>query len=150
MYQILIAEDESRIAAFLEKGLRRQGYHTQIAQNGRQAIQLAQNEKVDLLLLDLGLPDLEGWAVLEAIRTSPGATPTVIVVTARDDAEVEQRCQEFQVQGYLTKPFRFNDLLDRIHQRLAEASTGSPNAAAPVAAPTPETFSTSGFLRSPD
>ncbi|MCU0523197.1 MAG: response regulator [Elainella sp. Prado103] len=126
MYQILIAEDESRIAAFLEKGLRRQGYYTQVAQNGREALQITQTQGVDLLLLDLGLPDQDGWEVLAKIRAARGATPAVIVVTARDDDRDAIKRLELQVADYITKPFRFNDLLERIQHQLAERSIGQP------------------------
>ena len=83
MAAILIAEDEPRIAAFVEKGLRAAGYPTTVAGDGRTALEHASSGEFDLMVLDIGLPVLNGFAVLEALR-GQGSTLPVIILTARD------------------------------------------------------------------
>ena len=68
MTYILIVEDEPRLAQFIEKGLKKQGFTTLIATNGQDALCLTQNEKFDLVLLDLGLPVMDGWTFLQHLR----------------------------------------------------------------------------------
>jgi len=110
MCQILIAEDEARLASFIEKGLRRKGFTTAIAADGEQAIGLVQTQKFDLLLLDLGLPLLDGIAVLQELR-SRGEQFPIIIVTARTDEREKQAALKAGANEFITKPFRFNDLL---------------------------------------
>ncbi len=114
MSQILIVEDEPRIAAFLEKGLQKHGYETAVAIDGEEAIQMVQKDVFDLLLLDLGLPIKDGWTVLKELQQHDQPVPAVIILTARaDDADRSQSIR-LGAKDYLTKPFRFNDLLDRV------------------------------------
>jgi two-component system, OmpR family, copper resistance phosphate regulon response regulator CusR len=115
MFQILIVEDEPRIAAFLEKGLQKHGYQTTMATNGEEAIQLVQQRQFDLMLLDLGLPVKDGWAVLRELRQMDEQNvPEVIILTARADDSDFHTSLQLGAKDYLTKPFRFNDLLSRI------------------------------------
>jgi DNA-binding response OmpR family regulator len=116
---ILIAEDESRIAAFVEKGLRKNGFSTAIAVDGEQAVKLARSGDFDLLLLDLGLPVKDGWTVLTELREHRHEIP-VIIVTARDDIRDRMAGIESGADEYVTKPFRFTDLLARIRYYLPE------------------------------
>ena len=111
MSRILIAEDEPRIASFLEKGLRAHGYSTHVVDGGRLAAAMARDEDFDLLLLDLGLPDLDGFEALEQIRQRGDRLP-VVILTARSDATVAGF--ERGADDYVTKPFRFDELLARI------------------------------------
>ncbi|PSF34230.1 response regulator [Aphanothece hegewaldii CCALA 016] len=113
MSWILIVEDEARIAAFLEKGLRKNGYNTAIATDGEQALELSYRQNFDLLLLDLGLPIKDGWTVLQELRHQGKLMP-VIVVTARDDIDP----QSYPIQDYIIKPFRFQNLLEKIRKYL--------------------------------
>jgi DNA-binding response OmpR family regulator len=117
MSRILIVEDEARIAAFLEKGLRKQGFSTKVAEDGEQAVLLAQNNEFDLLVLDLGLPIKDGWTVLKELRDRGNHIPTIIL-TARDDVDDKRRGKQPSVQDYITKPFRFQDLVARIRHHL--------------------------------
>lgn len=110
MCQILIAEDEARLAAFIEKGLRKKGFTTTIAQDGLQAIELVQAQKIDLLLLDLGLPLIDGMTVLQKLR-GQGLQIPIIVVTARTDERERREALQAGANGFITKPFRFSDLL---------------------------------------
>ncbi|NJR60610.1 MAG: response regulator transcription factor [Cyanobacteria bacterium CRU_2_1] len=118
MSQILIAEDEVRIAAFIEKGLQRHGYSTVVAKDGIEAIEMLREDKFDLLLLDLGLPGKDGWVVLQELRTQISPDLDVIIVTARDDVADRVKGGQFGVQGHIIKPFKFNDLLERVKLRL--------------------------------
>ncbi|MCA1992115.1 MAG: response regulator [Coleofasciculus sp. S288] len=117
MNRILIAEDESRIASFIEKGLRKNGFATVIAEDGEQAVSMAETEDFDLLLLDIGLPSRDGWDVLKTLR-SQGKQLPIIIVSARD--EIRDKITGFKggANDYVTKPFQFKDLLARINTQL--------------------------------
>jgi DNA-binding response OmpR family regulator len=117
MHRILIAEDEVRIAAFIEKGLRKNGFSTVSVSNGNDVLATLESEDFDLLLLDLGLPGKDGWAVLRELRRSMQKLP-VIIVTARDGESDRRESLEQGANDYLAKPFRFNDLLYKVHQQL--------------------------------
>lgn len=114
MPQILIVEDEPRIAAFLEKGLQKHGYETAIATNGEEALQMVQQGIFDLLLLDLGLPLKDGWTVLRELQQTQDQIPEVIILTARADDRDYAQSIELGVRAYITKPFRFNELLGQV------------------------------------
>ncbi|MDJ0575862.1 MAG: response regulator [Xenococcaceae cyanobacterium MO_234.B1] len=113
MDRIIIAEDEERIAAFINKGLQKNGYHTAIAKDGEQALHLARSEEFDLLLLDLGLPIKDGWTVLAELEASSHDLATIIV-SAQDDPSTHLPRFRNRIIDYISKPFRFADLLERI------------------------------------
>jgi DNA-binding response OmpR family regulator len=117
MHRILIAEDEVRIAAFIEKGLRKNGFSTAIVSSGNDVLAKLEGEEFDLLLLDLGLPGKDGWTVLRELRRSMQKLP-VIIVTARDGESDRLESIEQGANDYLAKPFRFNDLLDKVNQQI--------------------------------
>jgi two-component system, OmpR family, copper resistance phosphate regulon response regulator CusR len=112
MSSILIAEDELRIAAFMQKGLQKNGFKTAIASNGEEALLMAQSDEFDLLLLDLGLPIKDGWTVLKNLR-SQGKQIPIIIVSALDLTN-----EVADVDDYITKPFRFQDLLMQVKLHL--------------------------------
>ena len=119
MGRILIVEDEARIASFLDKGLRAAGYTTTVVGDGETAVAAADDEAFDLVLLDLGLPDIDGHEVLRRIRADARQLP-VIILTAR--REVDQTVAGFDggADDYVTKPFRFDELLARVRARLRQ------------------------------
>jgi two-component system, OmpR family, copper resistance phosphate regulon response regulator CusR len=117
MNRILIVEDESRIAAFIEKGLQKNGFDTAIATDGEQALQMAESNDFDMLLLDLGLPIKDGWTVLQELRDRGKKIP-VIIVSARDDIEGKRTGLQNGAISYVTKPFRFNVLLQSVRVHL--------------------------------
>ena len=86
MSQILIVEDEDRISSFVAKGLRSAGYVPTVADNGRDGYQLAQTGDFELIVLDLGLPDQDGFTVLRRLRESKNSTP-VIILSARSSVD---------------------------------------------------------------
>jgi DNA-binding response OmpR family regulator len=112
MCQILIAEDEARLAAFIEKGLRKNGFSTAIAEDGQQALQMTEDGNFDLLLLDLGLPIKDGWSVMRELRQHGDPLP-IIVVTAVS-ADHRKAAIESGANDFITKPFRFSDLLAKV------------------------------------
>ncbi|WP_018157103.1 response regulator transcription factor [Demetria terragena] len=125
MTHILIAEDEERIGSFLEKGLRGAGYLTTTTDSGRTALLLARSDSFDLLVLDLGLPDLDGSQVLQRLRDE-GSTLPVIVLTARDSVQDTVASLEGGASDYMAKPFQFAELLARIRLRLQEVEVARP------------------------
>lgn len=121
MSHILIAEDDPRIVAFLEKGLRAKGFATTAASNGLEVLDLALEKQFDLLILDLGLPGQDGLQVLEDLRQH-GQTLPIIILTARDDIHDKVTGLESGANDYVTKPFRFEELLARVRVQLRSAS----------------------------
>jgi two-component system, OmpR family, copper resistance phosphate regulon response regulator CusR len=119
MTQILIAEDEPRIASFLEKGLRSNGFVTAVADSGTLAASLLRHGHFDLLILDLGLPGKDGHQVLQELRHRGDRMP-VIILTARDGVEDTVAGLDGGADDYVTKPFRFEELLARIRVRLRD------------------------------
>lgn len=117
MARILIAEDEPRIAEFLEKGLRSAGYSTVAVDDGRLASSLARDEDFDLLILDLGLPTMDGMEALSVIRKRGEKLP-VIILSARSEVASTVTGFETGADDYVTKPFRFEELLARVRVRL--------------------------------
>lgn len=120
MSRILIAEDEDRIASFVEKGLVAAGFSTVVVRTGTDALDYAITGGFDLLVLDIGLPGLDGYEVLRQLRADGSALP-VIVLTARDSAEDTLASLEGGANDYMSKPFRFDELLARVRLRMAEA-----------------------------
>ncbi len=121
MPTILIAEDDPRISSFLEKGLRASGYATLVADNGEMAERLAVNGEFDLLILDIGLPERDGYRVLQSVRARGKRLP-VIVLTGRRDRDVVAYL-EGGADDYMPKPFRFDELLARVGRRLQARSS---------------------------
>ena len=119
MKRILIAEDEPRIASFLEKGLRARGYSTTVAATAAETLDLAVSGEFDLLVLDLGLPDRDGNHVLRELREHDRRMP-VLVLTARNSLDDTVAALEGGADDYVTKPFRFDELVARIRARLRE------------------------------
>ncbi|KYC41459.1 two-component system response regulator [Scytonema hofmannii PCC 7110] len=117
MAQILIAEDEPRIASFIEKGLRANGFVPSIATDSKETLQMVLGNNYDLLILDLGLPGQDGLEILEQIRGQGEQLP-IIILTARDDIGDKIAGLEGGADDYMTKPFRFEELLARVRLRL--------------------------------
>jgi DNA-binding response OmpR family regulator len=120
--RILIVEDEPRLASFLEKGLRSNGFVTTVAKDGTTGGLMARDDDFDLLVLDLGLPDKDGTEVLRELRAAGQRMP-VIILTARDDVSDKVAGLEGGADDYVTKPFRFEELLARVRARLRDERT---------------------------
>jgi len=123
--QVLIAEDNEGIASFVAKGLRSAGYTPLVVGTAREAWEHAQSGEFDLLILDIGLPDADGFSVLRRLREARNAMP-VIVLTARSSVTDTVAALEGGADDYMPKPFRFEELLARVRLRLrSEGSSAS-------------------------
>ena len=129
MSRILIAEDEARIASFVAKGLRAAGLTPTTVSTGPEALAHATSGEHDLMVLDIGLPGLDGFAVLRALRAAGSSLP-VIILTARSSVTDTVAGLEGGADDYMPKPFRFEELLARIRLRLR--TEAAPNGEAAV------------------
>jgi two-component system, OmpR family, response regulator len=115
--KVLVVEDEDRIASFLMKGLKAEGYAVDRVATGEAALGHARDPSLDLMILDLGLPDIDGSEVLLRLRQS-GADVPIIVLTARGDVDDRVAGLDLGADDYLAKPFAFDELLARVRARL--------------------------------
>ena len=113
MAQILIVEDELRIAAFIAKGLRAEGHQPTAVHDGPGGLDEAMSGRFDLMVLDIGLPGMDGFEVLDQLR-SQGSRMPVIILTARDSVTDTVTALDSGADDYMAKPFRFAELLARI------------------------------------
>ncbi|NER82633.1 MAG: response regulator transcription factor [Leptolyngbya sp. SIO1D8] len=119
MNRILIAEDNPHITDFLKTGLKAHGFTVMVVESGDQAAYLASSDDFDLMILDLGLPGKDGLTVLNELRGQGELLP-VIVLTARDSIDETVTALEGGANDYMTKPFRFEELLARIKVQLRD------------------------------
>ena len=119
MKRVLVIEDEARITSFLERGLTTNGYMATIASTGAEGLAFTATGEFDLVILDIGLPDMDGFAVLKELRSRGSAIP-VIILTARDAVTDTVHGFEGGADDYVTKPFRFEELLARVKARLRD------------------------------
>lgn len=120
--RILIIEDDEKTAGFIAKGLDEHGYTVDCAGNGRDGLFLATGERYDAIVLDRMLPQIDGMAVLAALRAAGIATP-VIILSALGTADDRIAGLEAGSDDYLTKPFAFAELLARLRLAMRKAST---------------------------
>ena len=121
MPSILIAEDEIRISSFVEKGLRAAGYMSTVCDDGVDAVHLALTDEFDLMLLDVGLPGIDGFEVLRRVRAVNPELP-IIMLTARTSLQDTVEGLDGGANDYVPKPFKFDELLARIRVQLRDAS----------------------------
>ncbi len=119
MNRILVAEDETRIAQFVQKGLRAHGFVPTVVADGRSALQHAISDEFDLMVLDIGLPGIDGFEVLSRLR-DVGSTMPVIILTARDSVSDRVAGLQGGADDYMSKPFGFEELLARVRLRLRD------------------------------
>lgn len=111
--RLLVVEDERRIADFLGRGLESAGYAVDLAPDGKTALELVHTTEYDLIILDLGLPDIDGLTVLQKIRNRK-SSPPVLILSARGAVDDRVKGLEQGADDYLTKPFAFVELLARV------------------------------------
>jgi DNA-binding response OmpR family regulator len=123
--RILIVEDEPGMASFIEKGLASRGYATKVCSDGATATAIASDSDFDLVILDLGLPDVDGLSVLREMRRRGERMP-VIVLTARDDLTDKVEGLDAGASDYVTKPFKLEELLARTRVQLRDERSAEP------------------------
>ena len=119
MANVLIIDDETQIRKFLDIALRAQGYKVLQAENGQQGLELLALQGADLVILDLGLPDIDGFDVLSELRSWSSAP--VIVLSVRADEEEKVKLLDAGANDYVTKPFSVQELMARIRVLLRQA-----------------------------
>jgi len=111
--KILIVDDEPAILRFLRVGLGNQGYMVLEAENGQKALDAARSKQADIVVLDLGLPDIDGLEVIKRIRDAGFVVP-IIVLSSRNDEAAKVQALDSGADDYVTKPFGIEELLARI------------------------------------
>ena len=124
MTSILIVEDEKRISSFIEKGLSAAGYSPTVVDDGLAALDYVATGSFELVLLDVGLPGIDGFEVLTRLR-SRGETMPIIMLTARTSVDDTVLGLDGGANDYLPKPFKFDELMARIRLRLRESGQQS-------------------------
>ena len=115
--RILIIEDEPQLARLLQLELQFEKFEAHISHNGREGLNIFHEGSFDLVLLDVNLPGMDGFEVLQAIRNSGSNTP-VILLTAKDEVKDKVTGLNYGANDYVTKPFEFEELLARIRVNL--------------------------------
>jgi two-component system copper resistance phosphate regulon response regulator CusR len=116
---ILVIEDEPKTGDYLQRGLAESGFAVRLARNGRDGLAIAREGEIDLVVLDVMLPRMDGWQVLEALRGDPATEQLpVLFLTARDEVQDRVRGLELGADDYLVKPFAFVELVARIRTLL--------------------------------
>ena len=123
--RILIVEDEKKTASYLKKGLVENGYVVDCAENGEDGLHLAATGDYDLVILDIMLPERDGWSLLSELRRAGRQTP-VLFLTARDSVQDRVKGLELGADDYLVKPFAFSELLARVRSILRRGPSRQP------------------------
>lgn len=130
--KILIVEDEPKTGEYLRQGLREAGFLVELAQTGIDGLHLAEQGDFELVILDVMLPGLNGWQVLEALRKR-GLNMPAMFLTAKDQVEDRVKGLELGADDYLVKPFSFAELLARVRTILRRGKSGTENTSLSVA-----------------
>ena len=124
--RLLIAEDEKKTSAFLRRGLTENNFVVDVADQGDQALFLANTGVYDLIVLDVMLPKTDGWSILSELRKNENPVP-VLFLTARDSTDDRVKGLELGADDYLVKPFAFSELLARIRTILRRGTSIQPD-----------------------
>ena len=115
--KILVVEDENKTADYIRQGLREAGFVVDVARNGLDGHHMAMNEAYDLVLLDVMLPDVDGWHIVKSLRDAGHQVP-VLFLTARGSVDDRIKGLELGADSYLIKPFAFAELLAHVRTLL--------------------------------
>jgi DNA-binding response OmpR family regulator len=143
---VLLVEDEARVADFIGRGMRAEGWQVSIAMDGETALSMLETERFDVVVLDRMLPGIGGIEVCRRIRARHDATP-ILMLSALGDVEDRVSGLRFGADDYLAKPFDFNELLVRV-QSLTRRTVGmfdDPDAGMPVLSAGPIRFNTASL-----
>jgi two-component system copper resistance phosphate regulon response regulator CusR len=121
--KILLVEDQATAAAYLSQGLREAGMAVDVSHRGTEGLHQLLTAHYDLAILDVMLPGLDGWTILDTARRAGNRTP-VLFLTARDDVQDRVRGLELGAEDYLVKPFAFSELLARVRVILRRNAAG--------------------------
>jgi two-component system copper resistance phosphate regulon response regulator CusR len=124
--RVLIVEDEDRISSFVAKGLRAEGFTPTVVSDGVTGLDYALTGEFDLVVLDIGLPGMDGFRILERVSAERPSLP-IIVLTARDSVTDTVSALEGGAADYMSKPFRFGELLARVRLRLRTQGEAPPD-----------------------
>jgi two-component system KDP operon response regulator KdpE len=127
--RVLVIDDEAQIRRFLDIGLRAEGYQVLLAATGQEGLGLAATQSPDIIVLDIGLPDMEGHDVLREIRT--WSEVPVLMLSVRDSESEKVRALDHGANDYVTKPFGIQELMARLRVLLRQGAKGG-QADAPV------------------
>lgn len=122
--KILIVEDEAKTSEYLRQGLTEAGFVVDLARSGLDGHHLAMTERYDLIILDVMLPDIDGWRILQSLREGGSRVP-VLFLTARDTVNDRVKGLDLGADDYLVKPFAFAELLARVRTLLRRGASGS-------------------------
>jgi len=120
--KILIVEDEAKTSEYLQQGLTEAGFVADLARNGIDGHHLVMTEAYDLVILDVMLPDIDGWRIIQALREAGKKVP-VLFLTARDSVQDRVKGLDLGADDYLVKPFAFAELLARVRTLLRRGAT---------------------------
>ena len=122
--KLLVVEDENKTADYVRQGLMEAGFVVDLARNGLDGHHLAMGETYDLVVLDVMLPDVDGWRIVRALRDAGKQVP-VLFLTARGGVDDRVKGLELGADDYLVKPFAFSELLARVRTLLRRGSAPS-------------------------
>jgi heavy metal response regulator len=125
LMRILVVEDEKKVASFIRQGLGEEGYAVDVATDGEEGLAMVMDQVHDLIILDIGLPKIDGLQVLQELRRRKVATP-VLLLTVRATIEDKVLGLDSGADDYLSKPFAFQELVARVRALLRRRTEGGP------------------------
>ena len=122
---ILVVDDDPSVRSFLRRGLSLEGYAVQLASSGEEGLTVAEATAVDLVILDLMMPALDGHQTLSRLRVKSPSLP-VLLLSGRDDPDEQKRLLEAGADAYLVKPVGFAELLAEVRRLMGGPGSSSP------------------------